>query len=241
LSSQSSLMHSRTWNNRCLADNCRGVYNAGTMSTATTDRKAPFLSRAGRWFAELVLVFVGVYAAFWLNNYQQHQQDAERRDRILASLEEELRRGIESGKLETVKEEREATEFRRGLDAGEMPPLRPFVFTTDYSPGDFATWLQAGGIQLLDVKTLTTLRELESVIRWGLNDIARYQKLSDELIVPNLDQDISFFYDPATRKLRKRFEIYPEALDATVKFAHDLDRTKTALLKRIQAERQRNH
>ena len=203
--------------------------------------KSSRLSRLGRWVAELILVFVGVYAAFWLSNYQQHRQDAERRDRILASLEEELRRGIESGKVETAKEEREATEFRRGLDAGEMPPLRPFVFTTDYSPGDFATWLQAGGIQLLDVKTLTTLRELESVIRWGLNDIARYQKLSDELIVPNLDQDISFFYDPATRKLRKRFEIYPEALDATVKFAHDLDRTKTALLKQIQAERQRNH
>jgi len=205
----------------------------------TTEKRSQ-LSRFGRWFAELVLVFVGVYAAFWLNSYQQHRQDAERRDRILASLEEELRRGIESGKVETAKEEREATEFRRGLDAGEMPPLRPFVFTTDYSPGDFATWLQAGGIQLLEVKTLTALRELESVIRWGLNDIARYQKLSDELIVPNLDQDISFFYDPATRKLRKRFEIYPEALDATVKFAHDLDRTKTTLLKQIQAERQRN-
>ena len=208
---------------------------------AVINQKRSLLSRVGRWAAELLLVFVGVYAAFWLSNYQQHRQDAERRDRILASLEEELHRGIESGKLETAKEEREATDFRRGLDAGEMPPLRPFVFTTDYSPGDFATWLQAGGIQLLDVKTLTTLRELESVIRWGLNDIARYQKLSDELIVPNLDQDISFFYDPATRKLRKRFEIYPEALDATVKFAHDLDRTKTALLKQIQAERQRSH
>jgi hypothetical protein len=206
-----------------------------------TTEKRSRLSRFGGWLAELVLVFVGVYAAFWLSNYQQHRQDAERRDRILASLEEELRRGIESGKLETAKEEREATEFRRGLDAGEMPSVRPFVFTTDYSPGDFATWLQAGGIQLLDVKTLTTLRELESVIRWGLNDIARYQKLSDELIVPNLDQDVSFFYDPAARKMRKRFEIYPEALDATVKFAHDLDRTKTALLKQIQAERQRSH
>ena len=49
--------------------------------------------------------------------------------------------------------------------------------------------------------------------------MARYQKLSDELIVPNLDQDISFFYDPATKKLRKRFEIYPQALDETVKFS----------------------
>ena len=182
------------------------------------------------------MVFIGVYAAFWLN---KHQQDAKRRDRTLASIEQTLREGIESGKTNRVKEEQEAAEFRRALDAGEMP--HPFVFTTDYSPGDFATWLQAGGIQLLDVKTLTALRELESVIRWGLNDIARYQKLSDELIVPNLDQDISFFYDPATRKLRKRFEIYPAALDATVKFAYDLDRTKTALLKQIQAERQRSH
>ncbi len=68
--------------------------------------------------------------------------------------------------------------------------------------------------------------------------MAHYQNLSDELIVPNLDQDVSFFYDPATKKLRKRFEMYPEALQATVKFAHDLERTHTQLLKQIQAERQ---
>ena len=103
-----------------------------------------------------------------------------------------------------------------------MPPLHPFVFTTDYNPGDFATLLQSGGIELLDVETLIALRNDESVIRWGLSRMAHYQKLSDELIVPNLDEDLSFFYDPTTRKLRKRFEMYPEALQATVKFAHDL-------------------
>jgi hypothetical protein len=128
--------------------------------------------------------------------------------------------------------------FGAQLDAGEMPPLHPFVFTTDYSPADFATLLQSGGIQLLDLETLTALRNDESVTRWGLSRMARYQKLSDELIVPNLDQDISFFYDPATKKLRKRFEIYPEALEATVKFANDLEHTHTELLQRIQAERQ---
>jgi hypothetical protein len=208
------------------------------MRTATTDRKAPFLSRTGRWVAELVLIFVGVYAAFWLNSYQQRQQDAQRRDRILASIEQTLREGIESGKINRAEQEREAAQFRRALDAGEMPPLHPFVFITDYNPGDFATVLQAGGIQLLDLQTLTALRNDESVIRWGLSRMARYQKLSDELIVPNLDQDISFFYDPATKKLRKRFEIYPEALQATAKFANELEHTHTELLKRIQAERQ---
>jgi hypothetical protein len=205
----------------------------------TTEKRSP-LVRFGRWVAELILVFVGVYAAFWLNSYQQHRQDAEQRDRILASIERTLRDGIQSNKVSRAEQEQEATEFQRALDTGEMPPVHPFVFITDYNPGDFATMLQAGGIQLLDLETLTALRNDESVIRWGLSRLARYQKLSDELIVPNLDQEISFFYDPATKKLRKRFEIYPEALEATVKFANDLERTHTALLKRIQAERQGN-
>jgi hypothetical protein len=206
----------------------------------TTEKRSRF-ARFGRWVAELVLVFVGVYAAFWLSNYQQQQQDAQRRDRILAFIEQTLREGIESSKINRVSEqEPAAAEFRRALDAGEMPPLRPFVFITDYSPSDLATMLQSGGVQLLDVQTLRALRNDESVIRWGLARMARYQKLSDELIVPNLDQDISFFYDPATKKLRKRFEIYPEALGETVKLANDLERTHTELLKQIQAERQRS-
>jgi hypothetical protein len=206
----------------------------------TTEKRSLF-ARFGRWVAELVLVFIGVYLAFWLSNFQQHQQDAERRDRILASIERTLREGIESNKRNRAEQEREATEFRRALDAGETPPLQPFIFITDYNPADFATMLQAGGIQLLDLETLMALRNDESVIRWGLSRMARYQKLSDELIVPNLDQDVSFFYDPATKKLRKRFEIYPEALQETVNFANELERTHTELLKRIQAERRQNH
>ena len=204
----------------------------------TTSRPA-FWSRLGRWAAELVLVFIGVYAAFWLNNFQQRQHDAERRDRILASIEQTLREGIEGSQINrTEQQEPAAKEFQRALDSGEMPPLRPFVFITDYSPSDLATMLQSGGTELLDLETLKALRDDESVIRWGLARMSRYQKLSDELIVPNLDQDSSFSYDPATKKLRKRFEIYPEALQATVKFARDLERTHTDLLKQIQAERQ---
>jgi hypothetical protein len=200
------------------------------------------LARVGRWAAELLLVFIGVYAAFWLNNYQQHRQDAERRDRILGYIEQTLREGIDSSKANRAKEqEPEAAEFQRALQADQMPPVRPFVFITDYSPSDLATILQSGGVQLFDVQTLRALRSDESVIRWGLQRMSRYQQLSDRLIVPNLDRDISFFYDPATKKLRKQFEIYPQALEERVSFAHQLERTHTELLKQIQAERQLNH
>jgi hypothetical protein len=195
-------------------------------------------SRIGRWTAELILVFVGVYAAFWLNNVQQHHQEAKRRDQILVSLERLLEDGIANTKEQTAKEEREVAELQRALRAGDMPPVGRFTFTTDYNPGDIATLLQSGGIELLDVQTLTALREFESVVRWGLSRMAHYQKLSDELIAPNLDQDKSFFYEPSGQ-LRKRFEIYPEALQAELDFFRELEQKQTQLLKQIQLERAR--
>ena len=204
----------------------------------TTENRSP-LSRLGRWLAELILVFVSVYAAFWLNNYQQHQQNLQRHDQILATLENYLREGIASSNANAANSDREVAEFKRALAAGEMPPLGMYSFSSDYSASDIATLLQAGGIELLDVKTLTALRDLESVIRNGLSQVAHVQKLSDELIVPNLDQDISFFYDPATKKLRKRFEKYPDALQMTATFFHALEKAQTDLLKQIQIERQR--
>src|SRR5205809_6348444 len=98
---------------------------------AVMNQKRSLLARVGRWTAELLLVFVGVYAAFWLSNYQQHRQDAERRDRILEYIEQTLSEGIESSKANRAKEqEPEAEEFQPALDAGEMTPVRPFVVMT---------------------------------------------------------------------------------------------------------------
>ena len=57
--------------------------------------------------------------------------------------------------------------------------------------------------------------------------------------MPNLGQDISFFYDPATKQLREPYEIYPQALAAQVKFAHEVEGAKIKLVKQIEMERKR--
>src|SRR4051812_26805620 len=97
-----------------------------------------------RWSAELLLVFVGAYAAFWLNSYQERQRDVQRRDVILASLEEDVRDSIDKAHAHAEKLGQDASAFRAQVDSGEMPTLFPFVFITDYSPTDMATLLQAG-------------------------------------------------------------------------------------------------
>lgn len=197
-----------------------------------------WLGRIGRWATELILVFVGVYAAFWLNAYQEHQRDAKRRDLILGSLEQSVLESLESTRVGAEAQEKRAQEFRRALEAGEMPPVRIFAFVADYSPSDVATLLQAGGVELLDPKTLMALRNYEATVRGGLSLMSHYEKISDTVIVPNIDQDISFFYDPATKKLRKKVEKYPEALEATSKFFRNMEKSGTELLNQIKAERQ---
>ncbi len=203
------------------------------------DRK-PFGSRLGHWAAELLLVFLGAYAAFWLTNYQQHRADLRRHDQLLAALENEVTHAIDSATTEAAKEAKTVAVFRQALESGQMPPLHPFSFTSDYSATDIATLLQSGGYELLDVKTLIAIRKVESTLRGGLTAIQHYQKLSDELIVPNLDQDISFFYDPVTKKLRNRFAGYTDALERVRQFFDDYLKSENELLNQIRAERQRH-
>jgi len=90
------------------------------------------------------------------------------------------------------------------LDAGEMPPLHAFVFTTDYSPATVATLLQSAALNC-STSNAHGVAPDESVIRWGLSEHAGYQKLSDELIMPNLDQDILSLRSGHKKKLRKPF------------------------------------
>ena len=197
------------------------------------------LPRVGRWAAELLLVFLGAYAAFWLSNHQEHRKEAHRRDQILTALEQQIAVDLDAAKALRDNHAKGLAAFQRAHDAGETPRLNTFSFSSDYSPTDVATLLQSGGDQLLDVKTLIAIRRYESVLRSGINTMQNAQKLSDELIVPNLDQDITFFYDPATRQLRKRFTRYISALQSFLPFYDDYIKAQQDLLTQIKAERQR--
>ncbi len=120
-----------------------------------------------------------------------------------------------------------------------MPALQPLTFSSDYNPNDVSAFLQSGGLELLDVKTIVALRGAESSIRGGLSRLVHGEKLSDQLIIPFLDEDISFFYDPATKQLRKRFAFYKESQEAVARFFAEEERANKVLLEQLQAERRR--
>ena len=114
--------------------------------------------RVVHWFAELLLVFLGVYGAFWLNGFQERQHAAQRHDRILATLEESVQKSVKRYEAAAEQQDRVAADFQRRLDSGEMPPLSAFFFSSGYSTSDAATLLQSGGLDLLDATTISALR-----------------------------------------------------------------------------------
>ncbi len=205
----------------------------------SVEPKRSWRNQLGRWLAELILVFLGAYAAFWLTGFQQHQQEAKRRDQILASLEQQARENINDAQAGSARQEKRVADLERALAAGEKPPLQPISFSSDYNAGDVSALLQAGGLDVLDVKTIVALHKAESAIRAGLSRMAHDERLSDQLIAPNLDEEISFFYDSATGQMRKRFAFYLPAMKAIAKLFQEEERANQILLEQVQAERER--
>jgi hypothetical protein len=189
---------------------------------------------------ELVIVFVGVYAAFVLNAYQIHEQERVRRAQMLSYLEGGAAQS--ELKIKTVAQEydRLINEFISRLDKGEMPDISPIAWSSSYNPNESAWLLQAGGLELLDIQTIARMRELDAAAGTGLSTMAHYQQLSDQLIVPHLGEGRAAFYDLETKKLRPQYARYPEMLQEGSRVLHDLAEKTDALAAQLRAEQTRH-
>lgn len=198
------------------------------------------LARTARWGAELVTVFVGVYAAFLLNDHQTHRQERQRREQILAWMEKQFTDSADEIEKEQTKLKTEAETFNRQLAAGEMPELHPFQFATDYDPSDMASVLGSGGFDLLEVETVRDIKDVETTIRVMLATARHDQQLSDALILPNLEKGRDFFYDPATHQLRPAYHWYGDFYKMFLSGYDGLLPETKRLVAQIRAERQRD-
>ena len=185
-------------------------------------------------------MFVGVYAAFMLSSYQSHRQERQRREQILAWMETEFTEGLEDIKREQAAGKKQLDTFARQIDAGAMPALRPLTFDTDYDPADMASMMSSGGFDLLEIETVRLIKKTEETQRLMLGLARHDQQLSDALVLPNLDKEPAFFYDPATHKLRPTYSWYAEFFPRMLQGFNELRPEVERLLVQIRAERRRD-
>ena len=170
--------------------------------------------RLGGWLGELVTVFVGVYAAFFLNYRATHRQERQRREQLLTWVEERYQGVLDNARTQTAALGKIVADFDAKTAAGQMPEIKPIGWVGDYDAAD--------GIGLLQTSLAT-----------------HAQQRSDALILPNRGKDPTVFYDPATHRLRESYDWVPKAYEDLRKSFEDLEGDCTKLLAQVHAERGR--
>src|SRR3954463_7282970 len=97
----------------------------------------------------LIMVFIGVYAAFYLNGFQLRQEQRQRHRQLIIYLEKEAasRAKLDHETARLIEQKR--TELVSRIDEGAMPDLEAPNWRRLYDIADFNSLLQAGGLDVL--------------------------------------------------------------------------------------------
>ncbi len=177
-------------------------------------RRPSLWQQAGRLLLELLVVFVGVYAAFALSTWQENQRDQARQQQILQTLRShvaEVDRGVQIAgpRMDSTV----FTPFFEQLEAGEMPELRPLSMTTgEVGTGLWEATLQSGGLDVLDASTIELMHTYFGALAYAAESIDEMRSQSHAYLYPNLGRGPGEFYDTSTGVLRPEYGWYPHAL-----------------------------
>ena len=202
---------------------------------------ATWRTRILRRAVELVIVFVGVYAAFLLNSYYDERKEAQRRAQLVDWLIEDYSRMLAELRKDSVSLARENDSFKAEIAAGKTPAPNVLVWaSTDYDPTEKTMLLGSGALNLLKVSTLRQLTEVEATLRQSIFILRHDQQLSDTLILPHLGETPSPFYDPMTKQLRPEYEWYQRFFEREIQLEKSLEPQIEKLIELLKAERAAN-
>ena len=187
---------------------------------------------------ELVIVFVGVYAAFELNSYYDNRQDAQRRDQLVTWLERDYRESLADFASSGAKLEQKLAAFKAAVAARQTPPLDVlFQASSDYDPQDKNALLSGGAFNLLNVETIQQINKVEQISRQAIYRLRHDQGLSDALILPHLREGWAAFYNPADGELWPEYRWYPLFLEREIALAREIKPEMEKLLRLLEGER----
>ena len=198
-------------------------------------RGTPEIAR--RYGAELVIVFVGVYAAFWVDNYRESRKDEERTAQIVQTLHEDLQDFIETSRRhrDHVTTSLDAWEAARAN--GAKPPPYVLRMARSESP-PISVWQavsQSSLVELLEPSLLFDLGFFYSELEGVGVKFVRYSAFTDEFILPGMKRDSGWFYDEASGQLKPEFSAHMDRLLEYQEDTRVLAEWAECLIERLEA------
>jgi len=177
-----------------------------------------FFTRFGWLFAELIFVFLGLYGAFLLERANDDKMDLMRKKQILEALVDEF---VEyENDLTTASEKLDegyGVPFFSAYSGGKKPFPQPLPFGHGGGLGALNTgiWeamLQSGGIDVLEVELIQEVQQFFKKFQDMYSVYERFERMVELMIMPELDQNNTFFYQSEGPEMRDKYKWYVHQL-----------------------------
>ena len=157
--------------------------------------------------------FSGVYTAFMLDGCRERQKSDQLRTQILDSLRLDMKETAQGlDQLQTWFHEQLDEPTLQRLERSETPNLTPIPLPSTAPQSSWSEVLASGGLQVLDLELIQKVEHtLLLVQQMGLT-AEQYNNYVRTVLVPNLGQDQTEFYNPETGRLRPKYLWYQYSL-----------------------------
>jgi hypothetical protein len=175
---------------------------------------------AGRLCVELVVVFLGVYLAFWVENFRETQQEKERAQEIARVLDRDLADVMRV-------EQRLIDDARKGLQqwesehqGGETPePFYLRIAGSERPPTtNFQLIIQSRPVELFDAEFVFDLGFFYSELAGVGDRYVRYAEFTERQLLPNVVRGASVFYDSDGTALLPDYAAHMDRLGELAQF-----------------------
>ena len=176
-----------------------------------------FFSRFGWLGSELVFIFLGLYGAFLLERHNDDKNDIIRKRQILQALVDEFDGySREFAEASATIDENYAEPFLSAYAGQEKPFPTPIPFggLSSVNTGIWEAMLQSGGIDVLEVEDIQRVQGFFKKMQDFLDLFSRFETLTTAFIMPEMDQNASFFYEEESPQLRSQYGWYVNQLFA---------------------------
>ena len=187
--------------------------------------------------AELVVVFLGVYGAFWVENYREEQGRDERTKQVILVLQQDLKDFIKVSGAFNKKMEEGLLDWSRAREQGKKVP--PYVFRIyGAKRPPQSTWETVREERLSDLLHPNLIYELgfyyNELEGWG-DEIVRYSTFTDTVVLPLLKSGSASFYSEDNSRMLPQFEAHMERLSELKRLSEDLVLWSACLHSRLES------
>ena len=167
-------------------------------------------------FIELIVVFCGVYLAFWLNSYQEAEADKKRKIEYCTVFVAELQYLSRFLDENITRLDSTRRHYKSQITANKQPELKPVHTSFDYKGVITSAVSQDESFDALGVNLITSIALGTNSVYMVENRFRLYESYTQTILVPNLGKEKSEFYNLKTGELNEKYRWYLDMMAEVV-------------------------